>query len=98
MIASPASGSSSAAGLGQFSAAFERGPGRRWYRGREDPRPAPQAADAGPETFRLITTVLDPEDVTAAELAAAYHERWEYEISLKEIETQMLEPGGGLRL
>ena len=45
----------------------------------------------------MITTILDPEEVTAAEIAAAYHERWEYEIALKEIETQMLEPGCGLR-
>jgi IS4 transposase len=50
-----------------------------------------------PEVFRLITTILDPEDVTAAELAAAYQQRWEYEIALKEIETQMLEAGSGLR-
>lgn len=50
-----------------------------------------------PEIFRLITTILDPDDVTAAELAAAYQQRWEYEISLREIETQMLEPGCGLR-
>ena len=50
-----------------------------------------------PEIFRLITTVLDYEEITAPELAAAYHERWEYEISLREIETQMLEPGRGLR-
>jgi hypothetical protein len=49
------------------------------------------------EVFRLITTILDPDDLTAAELAAAYQQRWEYEIALKEIETQMLEPGGGLR-
>jgi len=45
----------------------------------------------------VITTILDPEDVTAPEVAAAYNERWEYEISLKEIENQMLEPGAGLR-
>ena len=50
-----------------------------------------------PETFRLITTILDPDDVTAIELAAAYQQRWEYEISLREIETQMPEPGSGLR-
>jgi hypothetical protein len=56
-----------------------------------------QAGGAGPEAFRVITTILDPEDVTAAEIAAAYHERWEYEIALREIETQMLEPGSGLR-
>lgn len=53
--------------------------------------------NAGPEVFRLITTVLSPDDLTAAELAAAYQERWEYEIALKEIETQMLESGHGLR-
>lgn len=50
-----------------------------------------------PETLRLITTISDPDDVTAIELAAAYAQRWEYEISLREIETQMLEPSGGLR-
>jgi hypothetical protein len=55
------------------------------------------AAGGKPEAFRLITTILDPDDVTAIELAAAYQQRWEYEISLREIETQMLEPGGGLR-
>ena len=55
------------------------------------------AAGREPEVFRLITTVLDPEELTAPEIAAAYHERWEYEIALKEIETQMLEPGSGLR-
>jgi hypothetical protein len=52
---------------------------------------------AQPETFRLLTTIPDPDDVTAIELAAAYQQRWEYEISLREIETQMLEPGSGLR-
>jgi hypothetical protein len=55
------------------------------------------AGSGKPETFRLITTILDPDDVTAIELAAAYQQRWEYEISLREIETQMLEPGTGLR-
>lgn len=36
--------------------------------------------------YRLITTVLDPEVVTAVELAAAYHQRWEFELALDEIE------------
>jgi hypothetical protein len=44
------------------------------------------------ETFRLITTILNPNDATAVELAAAYQERWEYEIALKEIQTQLLAP------
>lgn len=49
------------------------------------------------QTFRLITTILDPEAATALELAAAYQQRWEYEMSLREIETQLLEAGHGLR-
>jgi Insertion element 4 transposase N-terminal/Transposase DDE domain len=58
---------------------------------------SPARPGAKAEAFRLITTIADPDDVTAVELAAAYAQRWEYEISLREIETQMLEPGGGLR-
>lgn len=53
--------------------------------------------DREPQVFRVITTILDPDELTAAEIAAAYHERWEYEIALKEIETQMLDPGSCLR-
>ena len=32
------------------------------------------------EIFCLITTIMDPQDATAAELAAAYQDRWEFEI------------------
>jgi hypothetical protein len=53
--------------------------------------------DTVSEHFRLITTILDPQEASALELAAAYQQRWEYEISLKEIETQLLESGTGLR-
>jgi hypothetical protein len=49
------------------------------------------------QTFRLITTILDGGAATAMELAAAYQQRWEYEMSLREIETQLLVPGQGLR-
>ncbi|PND54054.1 IS4 family transposase, partial [Mycobacterium sp. ENV421] len=38
--------------------------------------------------IRLITTILDPEVAPAGELAAAYHQRWEFESSLAEIETR----------
>jgi hypothetical protein len=38
--------------------------------------------------IRLITTILDPDIASAAELAAAYHQRWEFESSLAEIETR----------
>jgi hypothetical protein len=49
------------------------------------------------QTYRLITTILHPDAASALELASAYQQRWEYELSLKEIETQLLEPGQGLR-
>ena len=35
--------------------------------------------------IRLITTILDPERASAGELAAVYHQRWEFESSLAEI-------------
>jgi len=49
------------------------------------------------EQFRLITTILDPADADARELAACYAQRWEFESSLREIECQLLEPGSTLR-
>ena len=49
------------------------------------------------ELFCLVTTIVDPDAASSFELAAAYHERWEYELSLKEIETQLLTPGRTLR-
>ncbi len=39
------------------------------------------------ETHRLITTLLDPEGVPALEVAVAYHERWEIELAIDEIDT-----------
>ena len=43
--------------------------------------------DGKKEIIRLITTILDPAEATAAELAAVYHERWEQESVFDEIET-----------
>ncbi|MEU8918852.1 IS4 family transposase [Streptomyces nigrescens] len=37
--------------------------------------------------YRLITTVCDPQQAHAAELAALYHQRWEIENTLDEIKT-----------
>ena len=39
--------------------------------------------------YRLITTVLDPEQAPAKELAALYHERWEIETTLDELKTHL---------
>jgi hypothetical protein len=37
--------------------------------------------------YRLLTTLLDPAQAPAAELAALYHERWEIEVALAELKT-----------
>ena len=39
------------------------------------------------QTYRLITTLLNPRPAPAHELACAYHERWEIEIVIDEIDT-----------
>lgn len=49
------------------------------------------------ELICLITSILDPSDVTATELAAAYHERWESETSFREKKTYLRGSGRVLR-
>ncbi len=44
--------------------------------------------DAAP-TYRLLTTLRDPAAAPAAELAAAYHERWEIETAFDELKTHL---------
>jgi len=45
-------------------------------------------ADAEP-LYRLLTTILDPAQAPAADLAALHHERWEVEGALAELKTQL---------
>ena len=45
-------------------------------------------AEAEP-IYRLVTTLLDPTQAPAAELAALYHERWEIETALDELKTHL---------
>jgi hypothetical protein len=45
-------------------------------------------ADAEP-MYRLVTTILDPAQAPANELAALYHERWEIEAVLGELKTHL---------
>jgi hypothetical protein len=49
------------------------------------------------EVYCLITTLTDPEEVTAIELAAAYQQRWEFESSLDELEIHQRGPARILR-
>lgn len=44
--------------------------------------------DAEP-VYRLITTILDPKQAPARELALLYHERWEIETALDELKTHL---------
>lgn len=39
--------------------------------------------------YRVVTSILDPQRASAAELAALYHERWEIEVALAELKTQL---------
>ncbi|GAC1536098.1 MAG: IS4 family transposase [Marmoricola sp.] len=50
-----------------------------------------------PDTYRLFTTVTDPEQVSAVELAAAYAERWEVELTFDELKTHQRGPRTVLR-
>ena len=55
--------------------------------------------EGGPDAeplYRLITTVLDPAEAPAAELAALYHERWESEGAFAELKVSP--PGERLML
>jgi Insertion element 4 transposase N-terminal/Transposase DDE domain len=45
-------------------------------------------ADAEP-LYRLVTTILDPAQAPAADLAALYHQRWEIEGALAELKTHL---------
>ncbi len=44
--------------------------------------------DAEP-LYRLVTTILDPAEASARELAALYHERWEIETAFGELKTYL---------
>ena len=50
-----------------------------------------------PESYRLLTTILEPDVASAAELAAAYAQRWEIELALDELKTHQRGPRTVLR-
>jgi hypothetical protein len=57
----------------------------------------PDRGSEDSELICVITTVLDPAGLTAAEMAFAYHQRWEHESGLDEIKTHLRAAGGILR-
>jgi len=48
----------------------------------------PEVRDAEP-LYRLVTSLLDPNEAPADELAALYHERWEIESAFDELKTHL---------
>lgn len=48
--------------------------------------------DGKDELYRLVTTILDPEQAPAKELAVLYHERWDVEGFFKQIKSVQLNP------
>jgi hypothetical protein len=48
----------------------------------------PKLAGAEP-LYRLVTSILDPEQAPAEELAPLYHDRWELETALDELKTHL---------
>lgn len=53
--------------------------------------------DETTETIRLITSILDPTEAPAVDLAALYRERWEIELIFDEIETHQMADSKVLR-
>ena len=47
---------------------------------------------ANDNTYRLFTTILDPTDASAVDLAAAYEQRWEIETAFDELKTHQRGP------
>jgi len=70
---------------------------------REEPMPVrviDYTIDDGrenPTTYRLFTTMLDPDEATAVDLAAAYTQRWEIELAFDELKTHQRGPRTVLR-
>jgi hypothetical protein len=50
-----------------------------------------------PAPYRLLTTIMDPTQAPAAELAGLYHQRWEFETALDELKTHQRGPKVVLR-
>jgi hypothetical protein len=57
----------------------------------------PSGSSDEEKTYRLLSTILDPRTAPAAELAAAYPERWEFETALDELKTHQRSPRVVLR-
>jgi hypothetical protein len=67
---------------------------KRWNRGKPRGPGLPvrvidYQVTGSSEQYRVVTTILDPEQAPAGELATLYHERWEFETALDEFKTHL---------
>lgn len=67
---------------------------KRWNRGKPQGEGIPvrvidYEVSGSTERYRLVTSILDPEEAPAQELATLYHERWEFETALDEFKTHL---------
>jgi hypothetical protein len=53
--------------------------------------------DGNAEVIKVMTTILDPDTATAVELAALYQQRWEFELTLDEVEVHQMSASRLLR-
>ncbi len=79
-----------------------KGPSQRHQRlgragRRVPPRPGTDSGGDDETTYRLLTTILDPKRAPAADLAALYPQRWEFETALDELKTHQRSPRVVLR-
>ncbi len=59
--------------------------------------PPPVSGGDEETTYRLLTTIVDPKRAPAADLAALYPQRWEFETALDELKTHQRSPRVVLR-
>jgi hypothetical protein len=59
--------------------------------------PHPRRPASAGMVYRLVTSILDPAQAPAVELAALYHQRWEIETTLDELKVHQRGPGAVLR-
>jgi hypothetical protein len=61
----------------------------RIYASESDRRQQRHGVTEAEPIYRLLTSLLDPAQAPAAELAALYHQRWEIETALAELKTHL---------
>lgn len=74
---------------GSFLSRVYSRPGRKNVKNSRVVRVVDYEIQDSSEHYRLITTILNPEDAPADELAALYSERWEIESSFDELKTHL---------